>query len=139
MQKLNQQPIDLATLTAASPPNCQVVFEFGIADTDAFYYLDQELLTLLEKALETQSLQVLDVFCAARYYIKKEKGKQKPLQFDYTVLRLAFQNQDSELFLHYIRGVQRIPRKDFILFLKRQIDRELVKEQHETLMLKDLF
>ena len=139
MHRLNQQPINLATITAASPPNCYVNFEFGIADTDAFYYLDQKQLSAVERALKAQSLPILDVFCASRYKIKKEKGGDKPLQFDYSVLRFTFENQDVELLLHYVRGIQRIPRKDFILFLRDQIDKELVEKKHKTLALKSLF
>jgi len=139
MYKLNQQPVNLASLTAASPPDCYVNFEFGIADSDAFYYLDQEQLITLEKALKAQELSVLDAFCAARYYVKKEKGKDKPLPIDYSVLRFTFENEDIELLLHYIRGNQRIPRKDFILFLKNQIDKELIEKQLEPWILKSLF
>ena len=139
MYRLNQRTIDLATITAASPPDCYVNFEFGIADTDAFHYLDQKQLSTVEKILKAQSLSILDVFCAARYHIKKEKGRDKPLQFDYSVLRFTFENQDVELFLHYIRGIQRIPRKDFVLFLKDQIDKELAEKKHKTLELKSLF
>ncbi len=139
MHRLNQRTIDLATITAASPPSCYVNFEFGIADTDAFQYLDQKQLSTVEKALKAQSLPILDVFCAATYHIKKEKGGDKPLQFDYSVIRFTFENQDVELFLHYIRGIQRIPRKDFIVFLKAQIDKELAEKQHKTLTLKNLF
>jgi len=139
MYRLNQQPIDLASLTAASPPNCCVNFEFGLADSDAFYYLDQEQLKALEKALKVQSLPILDVFFTAKYYIKETKRKSRPLQFDYSILRFAFQNEDIDLLLHYIRGIQRIPRKDLILFLKNQIDQELAQEQHETLIMKSLF
>ena len=139
MYRLNKRTIDLATITAASPPQCYVNFEFGIADTDAFHYLDQKQLSTVERALKAQPLPILDAFCAARYHIKKEKGGDKPLQFDYSVLRFTFENQDVELFLHYIRGIQRIPRKDFILFLKDQINKELAEKQHKTLTLKSMF
>ncbi len=138
MHRLNQRTIDLATITAASPPNCFVNFEFGVGDTDAFHYLDRKQLSTIERALRAQSLPILDAFCAIRYHIKK-KGRDKPLQFDYSVLRLTFESQDVELFLHYIRGIQRIPRKDFILFLKDQIDKELAEKKHKTLELKSLF
>ncbi len=139
MYRLNQQPVDLATITAASPPNCYINFEFGIADTDAFYYLDQKQLNAVERALKVQPLPILDAFCATRYHIKKEKGGDKPLQLDYSVLRFTFENENIELYIHYVRGIQRIPRKDFILFLKNQIDKELAKKQHKTLTLKTLF
>jgi len=139
--RLNQQAIDLGSITAASPIGCSVNFEFGIADTDAFYFVDKGELSKLENAIKVQSLPILDVFCAARYSIKNEKGQSrtKSLQFDYNVLRFTFEKENIELLLHYIRGIQRIPRKDFILFLKNQINWELAQEQHEALTMKSLF
>ena len=139
LHELNQQAINLATITAASPPNCFVNFEFGVADSDAFCFLDQKELNRLKGALKAQALSILDVFCGARYHIKKEKGKKQSLQFDYSVLRFMFEKPNVDLSAHYIRGNQRIPRKDFVLYLKKQIDKKLAAKQHETLMLKHLF
>ena len=139
LHELNQQTIDLATITTASPPNCFVNFEFGVADSDAFYFLDKNELNRLERALKAQALSILDVFCGARYHIKKEKGKKQSLQFDYSLLRFMFEKPDIHLSAHYIRGNQRIPRKDFVLYLKNQIDKELVAKHRETTILKHLF
>jgi hypothetical protein len=138
LHALNQQTIDLATLTAASPPNCFVNFEFGIADSDAFCFIDQKEVGRFERMLKTQSIAVLDVFCGARYHLKKDTGKKKSLQFDYSVLRFAFEGEVVDLFLHFIRGNQRIPRKDFILYLKTQIDKELVEKKRDPMKLKYL-
>ena len=139
LHELNQRTIDLATITAASPRNCFVNFEFGVADLDAFCFLDQKELKRLERALRAQAFPILDVFCGARYHIKKGTGKKQSLQFDYSVLRFIFEKQNIDLSAHYIRGNQRIPRKDFVLYLKNQIDKELVAKQHGTMMLKHLF
>lgn len=138
LHALNQQTIDLATLTAASPPNCFVNFEFGVADSDAFCFLDQRELYRLEKMLKTQPMTILDIFCGARYHIKKDTGEKKSLQFDYSVLRFTFEKEIVDLALHYIRGNQRIPRKDFILYLKSQFDKELVEKKHDPMILKRL-
>jgi len=138
LHALNQQTINLATLTAASPPRCFVNFEFGIADSDAFCFIDQKEVSRFEKALRTQPVAMLDVFCGARYHIKKDAGEKKSLQFDYSVLRFAFEGEVVDLFLHFIRGNQRIPRKDFILYLKNQIDRELVERKRDPMALKYL-
>ena len=139
LHALNQQTIDLPTLTAASPPNCFVNFEFGIADSDAFCFIDQKEVVRFERMLRTQPIAILDVFCGARYHIKKDIGKTKSLQFDYSVLRFAFEGGVVDLFLHFIRGNQRIPRKDFILYLKNQIDKKLVESQSDPMKLKYLF
>jgi hypothetical protein len=125
-------------LTTASPPNCFVNFEFGIADSDAFCYIDQKEVARFEKMLKTHPIAMLDVFCGARYHIKKEAGKRKSLQFDYSVLRFAFEGEVVDLFLHFIRGNQRIPRKDFILYLKNQIDKELAESNSAPMKLKYL-
>jgi hypothetical protein len=138
LHALNGQTIDLATLTAASPPNCFVNFEFGIADSDAFCFIDQKEVSRFEKSLKTQPLTTLDVFCGSRYHIKKDTGGKRSLQFDYSVLRFAFEGKVVDLFLHFIRGNQRIPRKDFILYLKSQIDRELIDGKHDQMTLKYL-
>ena len=139
LHELNQRAIDLATVTAASPPNCFVNFEFGVADSDAFCFLDKSELSRLERALKAQALSILDVFCGARYHIKKEKGKKQSLQFDYSLLRFMFEKPNIGLSAHYIRGNQRIPRKDFVLYLRNQIDKELVAKKHETMILTRLF
>ena len=136
---LNQQTIDLSIITAASSPNCFVNFEFGVADSDAFCFLDKKELNRLERALRAQAFSILDVFCGARYHIKKGTGRKQSLQFDYSVLRFMFEKPNIDLSAHYIRGNQRIPRKDFVLYLKSQIDKELVAKQRETMMLKHLF
>jgi len=138
LHTLNQQTIDLAALTAASPPNCFVNFEFGIADSDAFCFIDQKEVGRFERMLRTQPIAMLDVFCGARYHIKKDTGEKKSLQFDYSVLRFAFEGEVVDLFLHFIRGNQRIPRKDFILYLKDQIDKELAESQSTPMKLKYL-
>jgi hypothetical protein len=135
---LNKQTIDLPTLTAASPPNCFVNFEFGIADSDAFCFIDQKEVGRFERMLNTQTTAMLDVFCGARYHIKRDTGKMKSLQFDYSVIRFAFEGEVVDLYLHFIRGNQRIPRKDFILYLKTEIDKKLVESQSDPLKLKYL-
>ena len=139
LHELNQQAVDLAAITVASPTNCFVNFEFGVADSDAFCFLDKNELNRLEKALKAQALSTLDVFCGARYHIKKEKGKKQSLQFDYSVLRFMFEKPNIELSAHFIRGNQRIPRKDFVLYLKDLIDKELVARKHDTIVLTRLF
>ena len=139
LHALNQQTIDLSIITVASSPNYFVNFEFGVADSDAFCFLDQKELDRLERALRTQTFSILDIFCGARYHIKKGTGMKQSLQFDYSVLRFMFEKPDIDLSAHYIRGNQRIPRKDFTLYLKNQINKELVAKQHETMMLKHLF
>jgi len=135
--QLNQQKNDLKSVTRASPANCSVGFEFGVADADTFNFLDEEELKKIEDALKQQALRILDVFCAARYIIETA-GKSKSLKFDYNMLRFAYQRKNMELFIYHERGIQRIPLEDLAIFLKNQINQELADRKQKTLTLKHL-
>jgi len=138
LHRLNKQTKDMKTLTRASPTNCIVNFEFGVADADTFNFLDDEELKKLEKILSQQALQIIDVFCATRYHITEADGKRKSLKFDYNMFRFAFSRKNMELFVYHERGNQRIPLEDLVLFLKDQINKELAEKQQKTLTLKHM-
>lgn len=134
--KLNGQTLDMRTLTKASPANCTVNFEFGVADADTFNFLDEEELKKLEHAVRHQSLQVLDAYCATRYQITDDSGKRKSLKFDYNMLRFAFYKRQIQLFVFHERGINRVPLEDLVLFLANLINQRLVEEQGRRLTLK---
>lgn len=138
LRTLNKQTIELKKLTKASPTNCIVNFEFGVADADTFSFLDEEELKKIEKALEKQAFPILDVFCAARYHILEASEKRKSLKFDYNMLRFTFYGKDMELFVYHERGIQRIPAEDLILFLENQINQQLIEKHQEKLTLKHI-
>jgi len=124
-------------LTRASPSNCQVNFELGIAEEDTFNFIDKEELKRLQKSLEEgETLRILDFFCATRYHITTQNGKTKPLKFDYTLLRYTFQRRTMEVFVVHERGTQRIPLEDLVTFLTNCINRELVQRGLKTLTVK---
>jgi len=124
-------------LTKASPPNCQVNFELGIAEEDTFNFLDKEELDRLEKSLEKgETLRILDFFCATRYHTTTQNGKTKPLKFDYVLLRFTFQRKTLELFVAHERGTQRIPLEDLVTFIINRINEELMQRELKTLIVK---
>lgn len=125
LHRLNLETHDLRTLTKASPINCEVKFEFGIADEKTFTFLDEHELRRVQSSLEAQALQILDVFCAAGYHVSDDHGKRTPLKFDYTMLRFAFQDRTMELFVSHERGSRRIPLEDLILFLTGRLNKQL--------------
>jgi len=139
LHQLNQETYDLKTLTEASPPNCQVNFEFGIAEGDAFNFLEKEELDKLQRSLEKgEKPHILDFFCATLYHTTTPNGKTKPLKFDYTLLRLAFQRGALELFVVHERGTQRIPLEDLVIFLINRINRELAQRGLKTLTVRHM-
>ena len=139
--QLNQETLDLKTLTKSSPANCELNFEFGIAEQDAFNFLDKEESERFFKSLEDElkeQLRVLDFFCATRYHTITPDGKRKPLKFDYALLRFAFQRRTMELFIVHERGTQRIPLEDLAIFLTNRIKNELKQRELKTLTLKHM-
>lgn len=128
----------MKTLTKAAPNNCTINFEFGLAEAESFNFLDDEELRKLESILKEQTLQVLDVFCAASYHIREADGKDKSLKFDYNMLRFVFKTKNMELFIFHERGIRRIPLDDLTLFLINEINKELAENQQETLVRKHM-
>jgi hypothetical protein len=137
LHRLNSETHDLGTLTKASPPNCQVNFEFGIAEEDTFTFLDKEELTRLNEALEKEeTINILDFFCAIRYHMIMQDGRTKSLKFDYVLLRFAFRRRTMELFLAHEKGIQHLPLGDLTMFLINRINNELTRRKIKPLVLK---
>jgi hypothetical protein len=126
--RLNNETIDIGTVTPYLKQNCKVGFEFGVADGLDFNFLDQNELALCMKSVTENGLQVLDFFFAVRYHIIKN-NKLVPLRFDYHVLRFVFQEGGLELQIRHEKGTQRVPLDDLTEFLIKQINAELSKKQ----------
>jgi hypothetical protein len=138
---LNQETHDLKRLTRSSLVNCELNFEFGIAEQDSFTFLDEKETERFFQSMENEpkgSLLILDFFCAIRYHIIDPDGKSKSLRFDYALLRLTFQRRVMELFIVHERGTQRIPLEDLVIFLTNRINNELKKRELRILSLKHM-
>ena len=128
----------MKTITQASPPNCYVNFEFGLADGDTFNFFDAQELKKLRKALEESTLETLDFYCAMRYHIIERSGRRKPLKFDYKILRFKFKDKDMKLVAYHERGNQHVPIEDLVSFLQKQINKKLAQTQHRTIKLRNI-
>jgi hypothetical protein len=137
LHKLNNETNDLTLLTRASPPNCKVNFEFGIAEEDSFIFLDgEEFARLIEALKKPEAMGILDFFCAIRYHQIMQDGRAKSLKSDYVLLRFAFRRRIMELFLVHQRGIQHLPLGDLTTFLINRINKELTQKRIQPLVLK---
>jgi len=135
---LNAQVFSLSEMARFASSECEVSFEFGIADGVEFHYLDEEELNRLRKTIVKETLPVLDFFCVVRYHIKKN-GKRVPLKFDYYMLRLIFSDERSlELLMSHQRGVQRVSIEDLITFLMKHVNEKLSQTRLRPLELENL-
>ncbi len=136
--RLNHGVYSVKDFTPFLTSNCQVSFEFGIAEDTAFNYIDKEELERFQKQIETKPLRVIDIFSVIRYHTVTAKGKRAPLKFDYNILRFTFSRKTMQLLVSHERGNHRISLEDFITFLTNKINEKLKKEAQKALVLKYL-
>ncbi len=136
--QLNHEVYSVKDFTPFLTSNCQVSFEFGIAEDMTFNYLDKEELERFQKQIETKPLRLIDIFSVIRYHTINAKGKRTPLKFDYNMLRFTFSRKTMQLFVAHERGNQRISLEDMITFLANKINEKLKKEAQKRLVLKYL-
>lgn len=109
LHELNGESLNLETVANPSISECTVIFELGIAEGRTFSYLDFKE---AQKALEEigkNPLKVMDFFCAIRYY-KRAEGRNRPLKFDYYMLRLIFNTtvHTVEMHVYHERGPRHV-------------------------------
>ena len=136
--KLNEQAFNLKDIATISYSQCEVSFEFGVADGIAFGYLDAEELDKMQKSIDREISQALDFFCVVRYHIIKN-GKHLPLKFDYHMLRFIFYNKNNlDLRVSHQRGIRRISVENLITFITKRINEELSQNRLRQLVVKSL-
>lgn len=127
LQRLNGEKLSLEEIAKFSKTQCTIIFEFGIADGDAFNYLDLEEAQKVLESIHKAPLQVMDFFCAIRYY-REHCGKWSPLKFDYYMLRLAFNNGLVETFIFHERGPRHLLPEDIINFIVERVNGSLSRK-----------
>jgi len=136
--QLNYEVYSMKDFTPFTTSECEVSFEFGVAEDMTFNYLDKEELERFLRQIETKPLSIIDIFSVVRYHIVNSKGKRTSLKFDYNMLRFTFSRKTMELLVSHERGNLRISLEDFITFLVNKINEKLTKEAQKTLTLKYL-
>jgi hypothetical protein len=137
LHRLNQEKHDLNTISPFSTPECEVSFEFGVAEGITFNYLDKEELERFQKGIKKEAPPTLDFFCVVRYHTLKE-GRRVPLKFDYHLLRFMFYKNGVELRIAHERGTRRLCLEDLINFIVKHVDEELSKTRLKPLKLEYL-
>jgi hypothetical protein len=135
-QEVNRKNFSFEEVGNPTVPNATVIFEFGIADAEDFCYLNEEEAQKLQAALVVEPMQVMDWFCAVRYY-KGTKTHKSPLKFDYYMLRMGFGEKGvMEVFVFHEKGPRYVSPEDLIAFIERKVNqaapRKLLKRKEQT-------
>jgi hypothetical protein len=130
--EINQREFSFEEVTNPTIPDCKVIFEFGLADSDCFNYIDKEeerkALDLISKEL----LNTIDFFCGIRYY-KGKTEKKVPLKFDYYLLRTIYNKATVEVHVHHEKGPRYISPQDLTQLIFNKINEDSIKKNLKKL------
>jgi len=119
--KLNTTTLRLEDISAPSVPECDVIFEFGIAEDENFTYLDEEEKEKVQKKIREKPFQTMDFLCVIRYY-RKQNGKKIPLKFDYYMLRFMCGKGLMEMQVYHERGSMHVAPEELINLVRGRIN-----------------
>ena len=103
-------------------PDCAVIFEVGIAESNSFTFIDEDEAKKILAALRNEPFKMMDFFCAIRYY-KDFASNKKPLKFDYYMARFIFPEESlMELQVFHERGPRYISPEELTTFIFNKIN-----------------
>jgi hypothetical protein len=135
LHRLNNETHDLGAVTPYLNQKCEVSFEFGVAEGDAFNFLDENELEHCLRDVKEKEFQTLDFFCVVRYHTTRKRGDRVPLRFDYHVLRFTFQEDCLEMRVRHEKGTRRIQLDDLTCFIAKRINAEFSRRRLKPLIL----
>jgi hypothetical protein len=121
LSEINRKTFSFEEIANPTVPECTIIFEIGIADAKSFNYIDEEETKKALNALKKEPFQILDFFCAVRYY-KTKTEKKTPLKFDYYMIRFAFSKDTMEIRVFHERGPRYISPEDITTYLVKEIN-----------------
>jgi len=132
LQQTNTKNFNLEEIANPSVPQCTVILEFGIAEANNFNYLDMEETNKVLKVIRKNPLQIMDFFCALRYY-KIQNEKKTSLKFDYYMIRFIFNKNSITMQIFHERGPRYISPEDIANFVANKIDETFSKKILKTI------
>jgi hypothetical protein len=127
LHKINNETFNLNEVAKPLMPQCTSIFEFGIAEAESFNYLDLEEAEKVLKNLRRKPFQIMDFFCAIRYYRVKD-DKNTPLKFDYYILRFIFDKDFMEVQVFHERGPRHLSPEDIINLVIEKVNGSFSKK-----------
>jgi hypothetical protein len=121
LHRLNTETSRLEDLGNPSIPQCQIAFEFGIADTQTFNYLDDKEMKEVLNRISERAFSIMDFLCVLRYYRTKNE-KQTPLRFDYYMFRLKFDKGMIEMRIFHERGSMHISPEEIANLVRDKVN-----------------
>ena len=118
---VNRKEFSFEEVANPTVPQGRVIFEFGLAESEGFNYIDEEELKKALSFLAKERLGSMDFFCSIRYY--KGSGENRTaLKFDYYMLRTIFSKDIFEVQVFHERGPRYISPEELTMFIFTKIN-----------------
>ena len=102
----------------------KIAFDIGIADELTFNFIDDEERKKWLSILDKREFEILDFLLVARYYVSR-RGRERPLRFDYYMLRFLFGRGSVELRVYHEKGTRRLSIEDLIYLLYKGLSKRI--------------
>ena len=123
LKYINCSEYSFEEVTNPTIPGGRVIFEFGLAESGDFNYIDNEEVKKTLSFLVKKQLDSMDFFCSIRYY--KGTGESRTaLKFDYYMLRSIFSKDTLEVQVFHERGPRYISPEDLTMFIFSKVNEE---------------
>jgi hypothetical protein len=119
--KVNLNEFTFEEVANPNVPQGIIIFEFGVAESGDFNFIDNEELKKTTKFLAKETLSSMDFFCSIRYY-RGSGEKRSPLKFDYYMLRTVFSKDIFEVQIFHERGPRYISPEELTTFIYKKIN-----------------
>jgi hypothetical protein len=126
LKEMNRKPFCFEEIAIPTIPDCEIIFEFGIAEGDGFNFLDEEETQKMLSILKLEQSGSLDFFCVIRYY-KICAEKKTALKFDYYMLKTCFAAKKIEFQVFHKQGPRYIAPEDLVNIITDKINKTSVK------------
>ncbi len=121
LREVNKNKFMFEDIGSPTIPGCTIIFEFGIADSNGFTYIDDAETKRTLKSLKQKTYDIMDFFCAIRYY-KEYPARKRPQKFDYYLARFLLSQNHVQLQVFHERGPRYFSPDDMIAFLQDRVN-----------------
>lgn len=123
LRDVNGREYSFEEVAYPTVPEGRVIFEFGLAESGDFNYIDEEEVKKALSVLSKEFLHSMDFFCSIRYY-KRSGEKKSVLKFDYYLLRTLFNRNIMEVHVFHERGPRYISPEELTMFIFSKVNEE---------------
>ena len=121
LKDVNGKEYGFEEIANPTVPDGRVIFEFGLAESGDFNYIDEEEVRKTLNFLTKERVHSMDFFCSIRYY-KGSGANRSALKFDYYMLRTVFSKDILEVQVFHERGPRYLSPEELTMFIFSKVN-----------------